>query len=197
MTKLAEQILARFERQDVVARSDLDLSANYDSIGRALGELVERGKICRVGRGRYRKGFGKRIAPGGSIAEQIERRVGRARKRNVFLRADFDTLGSYDAVGRALRQLTDKGRLVQIGYGLYAKAEESPFTGRPAPVVGINKLATEALARLGKSAQPSSANTAYNRGASTQVPTGRTVAVRDRIVRRIGYDGNYVTFERA
>lgn len=57
----------------------------------------------------------------------------RRSKRNVFLRKDFAELGSYDAVGRALRQMTRTGKLVQIGYGLYAKAEVSPFTGKPAP----------------------------------------------------------------
>ena len=56
---------------------------------------------------------------------------------------------------------------------------------------------TEALARLGKTVVSSSFDTAYNSGRSTQVPTGRTLAVRDRVRRRIGYDGNYVVLERA
>jgi hypothetical protein len=37
----------------------------------------------------------------------------------------------------------------------------------------------------------------YNAGRSTQVPTGRVIAVKSRISRKIGYDGNYVAFERA
>jgi hypothetical protein len=87
--------------------------------------------------------------------------------------------------------------LLQIGYGLYAKAGLSPFNGKPVPLVGIKRLATEALERLGKSIAASSAEQAYNSGRSTQVPTGRTLVVKHRVRRRIGYDGNYVVFQRA
>ncbi|MBC2662291.1 hypothetical protein H7F50_11035 [Novosphingobium flavum] len=130
------------------------------------------------------------------MADLITQRVRRSR-RNVFLRADFDGFGSYDAVGRALRQQVQIGRLVQIGYGLYAKAEPSPLTGKPAPIVGIRTLASEAVRRLGKSVEPSRFDKAYNSGSSTQVPTGRTLTVNARIRRRIGYDGNYVVLQPA
>lgn len=196
MLNLTDQILARFPEGAVIGRATLAVDANYDSVGRALRQLVECRKLVRVGRGRYRKVASKKAASAATITDLIERRISRS-KRNVFLRGDFSKLGSYDAVGRALRQMTDRGRLVQIGYGLYAKAERSPFTGKPAPLVGIKRLATEALGRLGKSVETSDFETAYNSGRSTQVPTGRTVAVKDRVRRRIGYDGNYVVLERA
>jgi hypothetical protein len=199
MATLAQQILDQFAEGGTLARADLVLDADYDSIGRALGELVKDKKIVRVSRGRYRKadkadkGQG---APANTISEAIEKKVRRS-KRNVFLRKDFAGLGSYDAIGRALKQKTEDGKLVQIGYGLYAKAQVSPFTGKPAPVVGIKRLATEALERLGKEVSVSSFEDAYNSGRSTQVPTGRMIAVKDRVRRRIGYDGNYVIFQRA
>ena len=72
-----------------------------------------------------------------------------------------------------------------------------PSTGKATPLVGIKRLATEALARLGKAVVTSSFDAAYNSGRSAQVPTGRTLAVRDRVRRRIGYDGHYVVLERA
>ncbi|HEX8442410.1 MAG TPA: hypothetical protein VF631_02050 [Allosphingosinicella sp.] len=196
MSPLAQQVLERFESGDTLERERLALSANYDSVGRVLRELVRQGKLVRVGRGRYRKASGKAAPSSASILERIERRVAGARNRNVFLRRDFAELGSYDAVGRALRQLTQRGRLVQIGYGLYAKADRSPLTGKPAPVVGIKRLASEALSRLGKTMEESSFSKAYSTGRSTQVPTGRTIAVKGRVRRRIGYDGKYVSFER-
>jgi len=196
MSSLTDQILERFAGGDTIARSELTLPANYDSVGRALGDLVKARKIARVGRGRYKLATGSALVSSGTIAEAISRQVGRS-KRNVFLRADFDKLGSYDGVGRALKQLTRTGKLVQIGYGLYAKAEVSPFSGKPAPLVGIRRLAAEALKRLGKSVDVSSFDKAYNSGRSTQVPTGRTLAVKDRVRRRIGYDGKYVILERA
>lgn len=196
MSNLAEQILDRIPEGQTIDRAQLAVGANYDSVGRVIRQLVDERKLVRVGRGRYRRAIGKRMISTATIADRIELQVVRS-KRNVFLRADFVSLGSYDAVGRALRQIVDRGRLVQIGYGLYAKAEQSPFTGKSAPVVGIKRLATEALRRLGTTVASSSLDTAYNKGRSTQVPTGRTLAVKDRVRRRIGYDGNYVVFERA
>jgi hypothetical protein len=196
MTNLADQILARVPEGRTVARAQLALGANYDSVGRVLRQLVDQRQLVKVGRGRYRRAAGKRPASSATIAEAIRRKVARS-SRNVFLRADFARQGSYDAVGRALRQLVESGSLVQIGYGLYAKAERSPFNGKPAPVVGIRRLAAEALGRLGKTVAPSKAEAAYNSGRSTQVPTGRRIAVKDRVSRRIGYDGRYVVLERA
>lgn len=196
MAGLTEQILARVPGSDIIDRADLKLDANYDSVGRALSQLVKERKLVRVGRGRYRRATGRGPVSSASIADMIDAKVRRS-KRNVFLRGDFTKLGSYDAVGRALRQVADSGRLVQIGYGLYAKAERSPFTGKPAPLVGISKLAAEAMRRLGKVVEPTAFDKAYATGRTTQVPTGRTLAVKDRVKRRIGYDGHYVVFERA
>ncbi|GAA4814075.1 hypothetical protein GCM10023232_06930 [Sphingosinicella ginsenosidimutans] len=197
MSSLTDQILDRFATGETLDRAQLAIDANYDSVGRALRQLVDDGKLIRMGRGRYKKALRKGAVSAATIADSIRRQIDRS-KRNVFLRGDFSKLGrSYDAVGRALRQLTEQGRLVQIGHGLYAKAERSPFTGKPAPIVGIGRLATEALARLGKPVARSTSDRAYSSGRSTQVPTGRKVAVSDRVRRRIGYDGNYVVFERA
>lgn len=196
MPSLANQILASIPENVTIDRGALVLAADYDSIGRALKQLVQTGKLVRVGRGRYRKSGGQATSSASSIADLITQRVRRSR-RNVFLRADFDAFGSYDAVGRALRQQVQIGRLVQIGYGLYAKAEPSPLTGKPAPIVGIRTLASEAIRRLGKSVEPSRFDKAYNSGRSTQVPTGRTLTVNARIRRRIGYDGNYVVLQPA
>jgi hypothetical protein len=196
MATLAQQILKRFADGATLARADLVLDADYVSIGRAIGGLVKDRKIVRVSRGRYRKANKGQPAPANTISEAIEKKVRRS-KRNVFLRKDFAGLGSYDAIGRALKQKTEDGKLVKIGYGLYAKAQVSPLTGKPAPVVGIKRLATEALERLGKEVSVSSFEDAYNSGRSTQVPTGRMIAVKDRVRRRIGYDGNDVIFQRA
>ena len=125
------------------------------------------------------------------VAERIERR-----KAEVFLRRDFADLGGYDQVGRALRRLAARGRLIRIGYGLYVRAVPSPLSGAPVPAKPLPALALEALARLGVETAPSSFARAYRDGATAQVPTGRTIAVRGRISRRIGYDGKYASFER-
>lgn len=196
MPSLAVQILDSIPENVTVERGSLVLPADYDSVGRALKQLVATRKLVRVGRGRYRKPDGQAACSASSIADLIAQQVSRSR-RNVFMRSDFDEFGSYDAVGRALRQQVQSGRLVKIGYGLYAKAEPSPLTGKPAPIVGIRTLASEAIRRLGKSVEPSRFDTAYNSGRSAQVPTGRTLTVNARICRRIGYDGHYVVLQSA
>ncbi|HEY1145723.1 MAG TPA: hypothetical protein VGE84_05225 [Allosphingosinicella sp.] len=196
MPALQQQLLACFAGDRVLSRDQLRLDASYDSVGRALSELVREGKLARVGRGRYRRRKDKEPSSPASVIAKVERRIGRS-KRNVFLRKDFDDVATYDVVGRVLRKLTERGRLVQIGYGLYARAEQSPLTGKPAPVVGIGRLASEALSRLGKPVEEASFTRDYGSGRSTQVPTGRTIAVKGRVRRRIGYDGKYVAFERA
>ena len=129
------------------------------------------------------------------LEKRIARRIAR-KKTNVFLRRDFEDLGGYDQVGRALKCLTAKGRLVNIGYGLYARTAISPISGRTVVAKPLPSLAHEALERLDVQAMPSIFAQANSAGTSTQVPTGRLIAVRSRISRKIGYDGKYVSFER-
>lgn len=132
--------------------------------------------------------------------ETIETRVLKriARKRgDVFLRADFDDIGGYDQVGRVLNQLTRQGRLVKIGYGLYSRARPSILNGQPTPVKGLRSLAAEALDRLGIKTGPTRLEQDYSAGLTTQVPAGRSLAVQKRVRRKIGYNGNYLSFERA
>lgn len=120
-----------------------------------------------------------------------------ARKQSpVLLREDFDDLGGYDQVGRALLDLTKKGKLIKIGYGLYAKAKVSSLTGNTVPVEPLPALARKALDRLGVSPLPSQAEIDYQQGRSTQVPTGRLIGVNKRISRKIGYNNIAVNYER-
>lgn len=115
---------------------------------------------------------------------------------NVFLRDDFLDLGGYDQVGRALKHLADKGKLVRIGYGLYAKAKISSLNGETVPTATLPKLGKEALAKLKVKTLPTKAEIAYQQGRSTQVPTGRMIGVKGRISRKIGYKGAYIAYER-
>ena len=131
-----------------------------------------------------------------NLEERLSKRIAH-RRGDVFLRADFSDLGSYDRVGRALGRLVRKGRLMKIGYGLYTRTRPSLLDGKPVPPNGLATL-TEALRRLGVETAPTRAERAYNAGRSEQVPTGRVVAIRGKRVRRqIGYDGIFLSFERA
>ena len=113
------------------------------------------------------------------------------------MRRDFRDLGGYDQVGRALKGLTAKDQLVRIGYGLYARSISAPISGATVPALPLPMLAAAALTRLKVPALPSTFDQRYNEGASTQVPTGRVIAVKGRISRKIGYGGRDIVFERA
>ena len=132
----------------------------------------------------------------GTLAYKIAARI-RRKNSLVFVREDFADLSGYDQVGRILRELARKGELIKIGYGLYAKAKKSPLTGQVVPVAPLPTLAKEALERLGVETAPSRLEQEFNAGRTTQVPTGRLIAVKGRIRRKIGYGGAYVNFEPA
>jgi hypothetical protein len=125
------------------------------------------------------------------LLNRIDRKRG-----DVFLHADFEDLGGYDQVGRALRNIVREGRLVRVGQGLYARARPSIIGGDPVPARGLMTL-TEALGRVGIETVPTRLEQAYKAGETTRVPTGRVVGVTRRVRRRIGYGGINLSFERA
>lgn len=118
------------------------------------------------------------------------------KKDVVFTRDDFKDLGGYDQIGRALLRLTKEKKLIKIGYGLYAKAKISPINGQLVPKLPLPSLAREALSKLKVETYSAEASKDYNSGKSTQVPTGRVIAVKDRVVRKIGYNGIFINYER-
>ncbi len=67
-----------------------------------------------------------------TLERKIAVRISR-KKSTVILRKDFDDLGGYDQVGRALRTLAAKGKIMKIGYGLYARTTLSSLSGKPVP----------------------------------------------------------------
>jgi hypothetical protein len=131
-----------------------------------------------------------------TLESRVAYRIARS-KNNVFIRDDFKDLGGYDQVGRALSKMVAKQRLVKLGYGLYARTKESSVSGKMIPVQPLPELAIEALERLNIEVSQSSAEHLYNATQTEQVPTGRVIAVKDRVTRQIGYNGHYVRFERA
>lgn len=130
------------------------------------------------------------------MEDRILARISRMRS-SVVLREDFIDLGGYDQVGRVLRQLALKGKIIKIGYGLYAKTKVSSLTGEVLPIQALPTLAKEALKRLGVEINPTKAELDYQSGRSTQIPTGRLIGVKKRISRKIGYKGASINYERA
>ena len=120
------------------------------------------------------------------------------RKDNVFILKDFKQLikeYDYDQVLRALRQLIKTGVLIRIGHGIYAKTRMFD-NGVVLPNATLGILAEEALQKLGVKTDRSSWWYEYNAELTTQMPTGRVIAVDRRVRRKIGYNGFEVSFER-
>jgi hypothetical protein len=66
----------------------------------------------------------------GTLRERVKARIAE-RRDNAFLTREFLDLGGERQVLRALRELTEAGDLIRLGYGVYARAELSSLTQRP------------------------------------------------------------------
>ncbi|MBV8037719.1 DUF6088 family protein [Roseateles sp.] len=120
------------------------------------------------------------------------------RNADVFLRAEFDSFGSTAQVNRALAELRNKGVLVKLGVGVYAKAKPSVLSGKPIPVKPLEVLAPEILKKLGVQTCQSRQTRDYNAGISTQIPSGVVINTgKRRIQRKLGFNGRLVQYERA
>ena len=133
---------------------------------------------------------------GMTIQDRIERNLVRS-KDAVFVRADFDKLGGYDQVGRALLNVVSKGLLVKAGYGVYVKARESCLTGKPVPVLSLIEIGLQALSKLGVTADVGPSAKVYMAGETTQIPMATVLNVgKSRVSRIIGFGKQSVRYER-
>jgi hypothetical protein len=83
-----------------------------------------------------------------------------------------------------------------VSHGLYTRAVKSPFSDNPLPPKGLTTL-KEALKRVGIKIVQTRLERDYNVGRTTQVPAGRVIAVTRRVRLKIGYNGTFLSFERA
>lgn len=133
-----------------------------------------------------------------SLKHKVEYRMARRRQDDVFLPREFADLAGEDQVLRALRGLVSEGKLIRLGYGVYARAVRSRLSGRV--VVdssnGFSSAARQALTKLGVQWEPSDSEISYNRGRTTQVPVNPTVKVRSRFRRRLSDGQTELRLER-
>ena len=81
---------------------------------------------------------------------------------------------------------------------MYAKAKPSTLSGKPIPAKPLEVLAPQVLEKMGVNVQPSRLTQAYNDGLSTQIPAGIVLNIgNSRIVRKLGFTGRLVEYERA
>jgi hypothetical protein len=132
-----------------------------------------------------------------TLRDKIEALIAR-RGDDVFLTREFGHLGGEDQIIRALRELVREGRLIKLGYGVYARAEQSSLSGRPVLAArnGFVGASREALTKLGVEWEPTEAERALHGDRFTHVPANSVVRVKGRFARRLGYGSSTLVVER-
>lgn len=128
----------------------------------------------------------------GKIKLRVKKRKDRTFVLNDF--RDFIERYDYDQVLRALRVLVKEKIFIKIGRGIYAKTKVFS-NGTVTLCSDLSELAEEALKKLGVKTSKSKYWVDYNTGRTTQVPTGRVIAVNKRVRRKISYNGYEIEFE--
>jgi hypothetical protein len=132
-----------------------------------------------------------------TLRQRIEARIAK-RRDDAFLTREFLDLGGERQVLRALRALTEQGKLIRLGYGVYGRAEISPITKQPMLAGdGFGPVARQVLDKLKVRWEPTTAERDYNEGRSTQVPMTPRVRLRgSRFNRKLRYKAMELAFER-
>ena len=133
-----------------------------------------------------------------SVKDRMARSIA-LRKGEVVVRDDFKTMGSASQVSRALKALIDDGKIIRLGYGIYAKARPSKLSGKPVARVSLAELGQEALQKLGVTVELGRAQAEYASGKTTQIPVRTTFNTGQRRITRkitvgistVRYENNY------
>ena len=120
--------------------------------------------------------LGRRI----TLRQRIEARIAK-RRDDAFLTREFLDLGGTRQVLRALRELTERGKLIRLGYGVYGRTDISSLSSKPIlyNLNGLEGAARQVLTKLDVSGNRRRRERAYNE-ASTQVPLTPAVRIRGR-----------------
>ena len=132
-----------------------------------------------------------------TLRQRVEARIAR-RRDDAFLTREFLDLGGTRQVLRVLRELTEQGKLIRLGYGVYGRAEISSLTNQPMLAGhGFGSVARQALDKLKVRWEPTTWERAYNEGRTTQVPVNPIVRlVKSRFARRLKYQDTELRIER-
>ena len=132
------------------------------------------------------------------ISDILEKRIQYRIKKSkdfVFMLSDFSDLSDRDQIMRALRKLISKKLILKVGQGIYVKAKESRLTGKIIPQNNLTEIGKAVAEKLKIKVLPSRYEVWYNNGQTTQVPSGKVIAIKGTILRKIGFNGVYITYE--
>lgn len=113
----------------------------------------------------------------------------------AVVRSEVADLGGSSQISRTLKELTQEGRLVKLGYGVYGKTFVSTYSGEVLLKGGFKQTICEALSKLGYNWAPSRAEEDYNSGRSTQIPIGNAIKLKERFRRKLSLDSMELIYE--
>jgi hypothetical protein len=129
-----------------------------------------------------------------TVKEKIKKKV-RQSKSDVFVRADFVKLGSYDYVSKVLKELVDEGFFCKCGYGVYVVAKISSITGKSIPKSDLLTIGLYVMKRLGYEVEVGSLWRLNRNGLSTQMPMLECVALNKKSTMKIYWGKRVLAFE--
>ena len=130
------------------------------------------------------------------LEKRIQYRIKKSRTSS-FMLCDFQDLSDKDQIMRALRKLIAKNILIKVGQGVYVRARLSKATNTPIPEKSLQEIALEVMKKLKIKVVSTDFDLSYNKSETTQIPTGRTIFIKGRICRKIGFNGNYINYAKA
>ena len=126
------------------------------------------------------------------IAQSITRS-----SRDIFLRSELATFGTPSRVTRAINELIRAGKIMRLGYGIYAKTEPSVVTGNPVPRKVLETLTKEAFNSLHIPIELGKARADYAEGKTTQIPMSVVVSTgKKRVSRKLRLGNREVIYEK-
>ena len=118
------------------------------------------------------------------------------RKGTVVLRSELAPLGSAAQITRVLAQLLEKGKLVRVSKGVFAKTRINKFTGTLTVAGSLENIASETFRKLGIPVRPGRLIREYNERKTTQIPVELVADTgKRRISRKIEVAGRMVKYE--
>ena len=131
-----------------------------------------------------------------TVKEKVIAKIKRSTS-SVFLRKEFDRLGDYRQVSRAVNEVAASGMLVRVGFGLYAKTRPSTLDGKPVPTTPLLNIALEVMKKIGVKADVGNDARNLREGRSTQVPMLPIINVgKARVSRKIAVGKRQVVYEK-
>jgi hypothetical protein len=133
-----------------------------------------------------------RITTKSKLSQKIDATPG-----EILLRSKLVDTGTPSRVTRAINSLIAEGKIVRLGYGVYAKARPSSLTGNPIPRKTLDELAPEIFSELNVPFTYGEAISDYVSGRTTQIPTALIISTGSRrINRRISVGSREVKYEK-